>query len=329
MSSSGNPNTDGVAQVTQALQDSSLQGSSQVRAAANAAPLSTSCPGRMMSSPFQQGQWPKDWYGDDVQSIERKALRHLLEYDHYLKEKGAKFASFTVMGDDGKVRKPWCVRRTPRIPPFDKDTRFTEKINDVFTASVAYKDTANIFRREIELSRAGDNAAWVEGQMLGEADPETKAPISVSKDFILPGHNTDTRSSTSRGHEIPHMRPPGEGAGWGGYDKFHAWQANGRSINKDWVDEGDWQEKKIAPLKFTDEETGEVEIVPYSKENINDILERTANYKTLHEKLADSGKTNQTVSNQGGRGGQASVRGGRGGRRGRGGRGGRGATSFW
>jgi hypothetical protein len=69
-------------------------------------------------------------------------------------------------------------------------------INDVFTASVAFKNTAKIFPLEIELSRAGDKMAWVEGQMLGEADEETKAPISVPQDFIPPGDFTDTPMST-------------------------------------------------------------------------------------------------------------------------------------
>ncbi|EWG49216.1 hypothetical protein FVEG_08801 [Fusarium verticillioides 7600] len=67
-----------------------------------------------------------------------------------------------------------------------------ELINDVFTASATYKDTAKIFPREIELSRAGDKMAWVEGQMLGEADEGTKAPISRSVHFAT---MTDSRRS--------------------------------------------------------------------------------------------------------------------------------------
>ncbi|KAH7154272.1 hypothetical protein DER46DRAFT_394097 [Fusarium sp. MPI-SDFR-AT-0072] len=161
-----------------------------------------------------------------------------------------------------------------------------EEINDVLTVDTPYKDTAKFFPREIELSRAGDNMAWVEGQILGEADKETKAPISVSQEFIFPGDHTDTRSSTSRGHQISHYRPEGVGAGWGGYDEFYEWQANGRAINKDWVkqDDPDWRNKTTAPLTAVDEDEQE-EVVHYSDALVKRIQERTSELKTLHEKL--------------------------------------------
>ncbi|KAF9769883.1 hypothetical protein IL306_012620 [Fusarium sp. DS 682] len=219
---------------------------------------------------------------------------------------------------------PWYPRKRPTIPPTDRDARLIDKINDTFTASAAYKDTSRIFPREIELSRAGDKMAWVEGQMLGEADEETKAPISVSQEFIFPGDHTDSRSSTSRGHQIPHLRPPRVGAGWGWYDEFRQWQAHGRSINKDWVKEGDSQKTKTSPLAFTDD-NGVTEVVCYSNDKVAKILSRTDKVESLHMKLEsrDIGKTHQTVRKQGARRGHGSVRGGRGGR------GGRGTTSFW
>ncbi|KAF9769882.1 hypothetical protein IL306_012619 [Fusarium sp. DS 682] len=106
MSSPGNSTIDQVAQVAQALQNSSLQSPSQVLAAANAVPLSTGSPNRVMSSPFQKGRWPKDWYEADFHTelhIEEKTLCHLLKRGDDLKEKGAKFASFAVMGDHGNI----------------------------------------------------------------------------------------------------------------------------------------------------------------------------------------------------------------------------------
>ncbi|KAF5534512.1 hypothetical protein FNAPI_12342 [Fusarium napiforme] len=53
------------------------------------------------------------------------------------------------------------------------------------------------------------------------------------------------------------------GAGWGGYDEFHDWQANDRSIKNEAVKEGDpnRRDQKLAPLKFEGED-GKVEIVP-------------------------------------------------------------------
>lgn len=36
-------------------------------------------------------------------------------------------------------------------------------------------------------------------------------------------------------------RPQGIGLGWGGYDKFHQWQADGRQIDPRDVEPYDWQ----------------------------------------------------------------------------------------
>jgi hypothetical protein len=177
----------------------------------------------------------------------------------------------------------------------DRDPRVVEEINDVFTADAPYKYTAKIFSRATELSRAGDNMAWVEGQMLGEADKGTKAPISVSQEFIFPGDHTDARSSNSQGHQISHCRPEEIGAGWGGYDEFYEWQANGRAINKDWVKQGDpdWRNTKTAPLTLEDED-GEVEVVHYRDAEVSHTQETTSELRTLHEKLLgeDTGETN-------------------------------------
>ncbi|KAH6969316.1 hypothetical protein DER45DRAFT_621956 [Fusarium avenaceum] len=207
----------------------------------------------------------------------------------------------------------------PTEPPLDKDNRIVEKINDTFTASAAYKDTAKIFPREIEMSRAGDKMAWVPGQMLGQADQQTKAPISVSKEFIHPGDHIDTRSSTSRVHQIIHERPPGVGAGWGEYDQFYEWQANGRTIDKDMVKPGNWENMKTDPLVFTDED-GNVEVVHYSDAHIEEIKSSTAGFVSLHTQLSNRDARNAR---------QAAHRGHRNVRRSRGGSAGSETTGHW
>ncbi|KAG7404847.1 hypothetical protein LZL87_006259 [Fusarium oxysporum] len=196
----------------------------------------------------------------------------------------------------------------------DRDPRMVEEINDVLTADAPYKDIAKIFARETELSHAGDKMAWVEGQMLGEADKETKAPISISEEFMFPGDHTDTRLSTSRGHLMGHYRPEGVGAGWGGYDEYYEWQANGQAINKDWVkqDDPDWRNKTTAPLIAVDED-GSEKVVYYSDNDVKLMHERPSELKTLQEKLwgEDTGEINRITSDQRAFRGHVSVRGGR------------------
>ncbi|KAF5010299.1 hypothetical protein FDECE_3549 [Fusarium decemcellulare] len=133
------------------------------------------------------------------------------------------------------------------------------------------------------MSRAADDMAWVPGQMLGEKDENAKAPISYSNTFIAPGARTDPRSSTSSGHHIVHTRQPGSGAGWGGYDEYYEWQANGRSIEKSWP-----QDRNLAdptePLRFVGED-GSVQEVHYTPDEVEKIRNKTAKFKTLRQKF--------------------------------------------
>ncbi|KAF4490401.1 hypothetical protein FAGAP_10828 [Fusarium agapanthi] len=334
MSSSNGDNVNPVEHVATALQKLSLEDTSQVRAATDAAPVPVNTPDREMSIPFRKEGWPEDWREKDFHTshnVEEKVVSHILRRDKDLKERGACFASFAVEEDYGKIRvgaqqfpgldNLAADRTRVRIlveRRVDEEWQFKNIDVEDLPAyeSDAYKDTAKIFPRAIELSRAGDKMAWVEGQMVGEVDQETKAPISVSQEFIHPGDFNDTRSSTSRGHRIAHSRPTGVGAGWGGYDEFYDWQSNGRAIKKEWVREGDpsWRNKTVAPLKFTGED-GKVEIVPYSDAAAARIQERTSELRTLHEKLEGQGIGG---INQRGRGSNGRFRGGS---RGRGGRG--------
>ncbi|POS70515.1 hypothetical protein DHEL01_v211089 [Diaporthe helianthi] len=51
----------------------------------------------------------------------------------------------------------------------------------------------------------------------------------------------DLRTATNGGHVPIKKRPQDIGLGWGGYDDFHQWQANGRKINPDDVKDDQWQ----------------------------------------------------------------------------------------
>jgi hypothetical protein len=60
-----------------------------------------------MAIPFRKEGWPKDWREKDSHTssqVEEKVLSQLIQRDKYLKERGVRFASFTVEEDDGKIR---------------------------------------------------------------------------------------------------------------------------------------------------------------------------------------------------------------------------------
>ncbi|KAF5534513.1 hypothetical protein FNAPI_12343 [Fusarium napiforme] len=362
MSPLGNPNTEHVEQVSEALQNASLQSPPHVGQTADAVLEPTSTPDPMKTISFPDEGWSKDWYdGDDFTNphqIEESVCADVLKWDHELKEKGAQFSSFAVEGDYGEVqiraqqfpgpgnlvtdrtkvyirlerRKPWYPKDRPKRAPHDKDIRPLEMINDVFTSSAPYKDTNKIFPNEIKLSRGGDKMAWTEGQMLGEADEETKAPVSSSEEFLSPGDHSDTRSSTSRGHVVRHRAPYGTGAGWGDYDRFYEWQANGRAIKKEWVKQGDpnWRHNMTKPIVIVDDE-GKKEVIPYSASQVNYIEDTAKDYKTLHEKICprSTRPAHQNAPSRRGRGTNANFRGGWAGSRSNEQRGGQRATSDW
>ncbi|KAJ3544491.1 hypothetical protein NM208_g3020 [Fusarium decemcellulare] len=299
MSSAGGNAPDRDDHITPAFEALSINDPTQDSTAADAAPQPS---GFAQSHHFQQRGWPKGFYATKPEDAERAAREYLRMRDGYLKSLGAKFASFTSVDEEGNIEvraqqlpgpsntsadrtrvKILVERNRPTHPPYDRDSRTLARTNDTFTRTAPYEDTIKIFPREIELSRTGDNMAWVPGQMLGEKDENAKAPISYSNTFVAPGARTDCRSSTSRGHHIVHPRETGSGAGWGGHDKYYEWQANGRSIDKSWPQDRNWDDF-TQPLKFVGE-NGTVQEVHYSPDEVEKIHNKTAKFKTLREKF--------------------------------------------
>ncbi|KAM0559864.1 hypothetical protein ACHAPJ_003812 [Fusarium lateritium] len=198
-------------------------------------------------------------------------------------------------------------------------------LSDVHTAGAPYKDTVRFFKHEIELSRKGDKMDWEEGQMLGEPDKHTKAPVSASQEFLPPGDCDDNRSSTFRGHQIHHARQSGSAAGFGSYDDFRRWQAHGRPVNKEWVPPSRVRDSLGELfLTFVDEtddsnNTPKVELVKKDATTFSKEKKNAESWQTLYEKLnKPEGSTITTNPRGGSRGGVRGRvhRGGRGGNRG-------------
>ncbi|KAF4436734.1 pre-mRNA-splicing factor ATP-dependent RNA helicase prp43 [Fusarium acutatum] len=145
MPSSIDADTDQVVEVTQVsvVGNEITSISYQVNHAADAVPKSTSTPDRVVDD------------GGEIQ-VRPEAIRRII---------GVYVEHLAAYESDGWVQ--WFPRARPTVPPMDEDHRMVEEINDVLTPDVPYKDTANVIAREIELSRAGDKMAGVEGPMLG------------------------------------------------------------------------------------------------------------------------------------------------------------------
>ncbi|KAM0426248.1 hypothetical protein ACHAPT_008600 [Fusarium lateritium] len=81
--------------------------------------------------------------------------------------------------------------------------------------------------------------------------------MSASDKFLVPGYQTDLRSSTSACHCVHHQAPPGTGLGWGDWDLYVMWQRYGRSVDKSWVKEGNWEPKSNTEDAFAQVVGGE------------------------------------------------------------------------
>ncbi|KAF4949794.1 hypothetical protein FSARC_13397 [Fusarium sarcochroum] len=213
----------------------------------------------------------------------------------------------------------------PTDPLTDRDVRFCEKLNDTFTASAPYQDTVKFFAHEIQLSRKVDKMDWEEGQMLGEPDSHTKAPISTSQEFLPPGDCVDNRTSTFRGHQIRHLRPSGAAAGFGSFDQFRHWEAHGRPVNKAWVPPSRVSDSLgklfLAFVDDTDDSnvTPKVELVKKDATTFAREKTNAESWQTLYEKLNKLERPLSTTNTHRGprRGSRGRVhRGGRGSHRG-------------
>ncbi|KLO94968.1 uncharacterized protein LW93_3661 [Fusarium fujikuroi] len=300
MSSSIDADIKQVAQIAQALDDTSLESSHQVNHSADAVPMSTSTPDRVVG------------VGGDLQArveVMYKMIGVYVErqFDGKLKTKRIKFQDLAAYEFDGWVQ--WFPRARRTVPTMDEDHRMGEEINDVLSPSEPYKDTANIISREIEHSRAGDNMAWVEGPMLdgkilfrvrqlsalnSVEDNRTKVTLSVERQVDGKLETKKIEVVAPAAHEydgwVPSLpwfpAPEGVCADWGDYDTFYEWQVNGRAVNEDWVSQydPDGRSKVAEPMRLVGED-GNEEVIHYSDDSVKAMQERAAELKTVHEEL--------------------------------------------
>ncbi|KAG5817158.1 hypothetical protein H9Q74_010691 [Fusarium xylarioides] len=292
--------TEQVAQVAQALNDTSLESSHQVSHAADAVPMSTSTPDRVVDDDGEIQARVEAIHRMFGVSVERRV-------DGELKFKRIKLEDLAAFESDGWVQ--WFPRARRTAPPMDEDHRMVEEINDVLTPDAPYKDTANIVSREMEPSRAGGKMAEVEGEMLDgkirfcvrQLSALNNVEDNRMKVTLLVERQVDRRLETKKveviapaGHEydgwvasLPWF-PPSEavGADWGGYHTFYKWQVNGRAMNEDWVSQydPDWRNKVAEPMTFVDKDGNRL-VLPFGDNEAKFMQEKAAELKTVHEKL--------------------------------------------
>ncbi|CVK95417.1 uncharacterized protein FMAN_13499 [Fusarium mangiferae] len=238
------------------------------------------------------------------------------QVDGKLETKRIKFEDLAAYESDGWVQ--WFPRARRTVPTMDEDHRMADEINDVLTASVPYKDTANIISREIERSCTGDNMAWVEGPMLdghirfrvrqlsaqnSVEDNRTKVTLSVERqvDGKLETKKIEVVAPAAHQYDgwVPSLpwfpAPEGVCADWGGYDAFYKWQVNGRAVSESWISQydPDWRNKVAKPMRLVDDD-GNEEVVHHSDDSAKAMQERAAELKTVHEKLwgEETGESN-------------------------------------
>lgn len=105
---------------------------------------------------------------------------------------------------------------------------------------------------------------WSPGDLLGPdgTDPEVKGRSASHAPPDNWDKVTDRRSATSIGH-LPHVeRPSRVCVGWGGYDSFTHWQANGRLVPKELVEEEPWSADLGDSVEFVDDEGNTETIMP-------------------------------------------------------------------
>ncbi|KAI1255944.1 hypothetical protein MGN70_002103 [Eutypa lata] len=136
-------------------------------------------------------------------------------------------------------------------PPTDneKDSRSVERIEDVNKTDAPYKDTANLFAREIGLLSKMTKTKWEPGQLFGD-NSEAQASTSFSSTLQLPGTLCDLRSATSSSHVHKYRRPALVSVGWGDYDLFHEWQSCGRHITEEMVEKKEWKVNEKGPITY-------------------------------------------------------------------------------
>lgn len=84
------------------------------------------------------------------------------------------------------------------------------------------------------------------------------------------------------------------GLGWGGYDKLAQWQASGRQVTKDMMEEEEWTMDVRAPLEFVNESDEPILTVPV--EISDDLLPRSQLPPTLYQLLNEGDEQNPKAS---------------------------------
>ena len=168
-----------------------------------------------------------------------------------------------------------------------RDTRPRDRPIDVITTDKPAADTARYLARGNDfVSRVWTDGKWKPGDLIGsngsssEAKQQSATYASRDKAEKL----TEPRSATSTGHIMHHDRPPIVCLGWGGYDKFTQWQANGRQIAKEMVEKEDWSTDLTENVDFVDESGDVVDTVPAAIEP-QDLPNRTQKPVTLYDLL--------------------------------------------
>ncbi|KAF5228420.1 hypothetical protein FAUST_11089 [Fusarium austroamericanum] len=119
----------------------------------------------------------------------------------------------------------------------DFETRKIPLIQDVYTTDNPVNDTLRIFKTGVAMSEKSDGITWTTERLLTSQDG-VQAIVATSKGFIGPNdHEHRLVSAISRGHHIKYPRPGKVGPGWGDYDHYQEWQAQGRKVTSDMVPE--------------------------------------------------------------------------------------------
>lgn len=170
----------------------------------------------------------------------------------------------------------WDHPESPLDPVTRRDIRKVDRTEDVMTTDGPSADSDRFLKGDIEMfNRPTTSTNQHPGQLLSPDGclPEAKASTLTFSSFVPHGKMTDRHSATTRCHSPKYLRPPNIGNGWGDYDQFIPWQAWGRQLKPEMVEEKDWIKDLTKPMVFVAEDgTKEVIDMMLSREDM-DLLE--------------------------------------------------------
>lgn len=137
---------------------------------------------------------------------------------------------------------------------------------------------------------------WKPGDLVSEngSDPFVKAKSASCASPDQWDKVLDPRSATSVGHIPAYPRPDNVGLGWGGYDKLAHWQASGRQVTKDMMEEEEASTDIEAALEFVNESDEPILTVPVQIRD--DLLPRSQPPPTLYQLLNAGDERNSKAS---------------------------------